>query len=254
MKTKQLFLATGMFISVIACKQTTEKSEENASETNKTAYPMSVCAKSGTTWYEAQVLSENNGTYHVKYYDNMEADLMETEIKKPLSKSDLKPNDRVLAVWRKGIYYEGTVSEISLSGATVVWDDGSTPSLVPFSKIAKGFPKSNLPKYADFTGTEFAVENNGSFVQGKLIETKKGISKMLTTQNSFIEVPESTLVSPLMSTQNIKKGMTVMAIWSSSIYYEGTVTGIQKDGITVSWKDGSKPSFVENGNFFEKKN
>lgn len=245
--TVTLSLASLLFV---ACGE--KESEQAEQETEAVEYPMPVCARYSTSWYEAEVLSEKDGNYHVKYHDGIEADLSKEDVKDLLTKEQIKVNDRVLAVWRSGAFYEGSVTEVKSNGAIVKWDDGSTPSLVAFSKIAKGFPKSNKPKFSDLGGEEVCVETNGSFVLAKLQSSKDGISHVITYSDTELDLPSAAVIKPLKNAASLKVGDKVMAIWSSSIYYPGTITTIDENGIIVKWEDGSKPSFVENGKFYKK--
>jgi hypothetical protein len=90
-----------------------------------------------TSWYDAEVVSISDNIYTIKYYDGSEAEVTSDQIRKILKKEEIKVGDKVLAVWTTDKYYVGTVKEIKADGAIIAWEDGSTPSLVKFGKIAQ---------------------------------------------------------------------------------------------------------------------
>lgn len=245
----RLFAIASMTVVLASCGQTPEVEVPEVP-----AFPKDVCAKYSSTWYEAQLLSEKDGKYHVKYSDGIEADIPKEDVKYALTKEELKMNDRVLAVWQKGAFYEGFISEIKENGAFVTWDDGSTPSLVSFEKIVKGFPKSNKPTFAKSTGNEVCIEVNGSFLQAKIMSEKDGIAHVILYDNTEKDLPSASVINPIRDLKQLKAKDKVLAIWASSVYYPGEVVSLEADGIIVRWEDGSKPSFVKTGQFIKKNN
>lgn len=227
-----------------------QKTEELATEAPE--YPKAVCAKYSNAWYTAEAMSENDGKIHVKYYDGVESDLASDEVKELLMKDDVKVNDRVLAIWAKSSFYEGTVSEVSDNGAMVVWDDGSTPKLVAYGQLAKGFPKSNKQTFAASSGAEVCVSDNGSYLQAKILSEKDGIAHVILYNDTEKDFPSASVISTIRDLKQIKVKDNVYAIWAANVYYPGEVVSIEKDGLIVRWQDGTKPSFVKAGQFIKK--
>lgn len=96
-----------------------------------------VCAAWSTSWYEAEIVSFTDGIYQIIYSDKTQGNLTSDKLRKVLTKEEIKVGDKVLAVWTSGKYYVGTVKEIKADGAIIAWEDGSSPSLAKFGKIAK---------------------------------------------------------------------------------------------------------------------
>jgi len=96
-----------------------------------------VCVLWSTSWYDAEIVSISDNIYNIKYYDGSEDDVTAEKIRKILDKEEIKVGDIVLAVWTSDKYYVGTVKEIKSDGAIIAWEDGSTPSLAKFGKIAQ---------------------------------------------------------------------------------------------------------------------
>ncbi len=96
-----------------------------------------VCASWSTSWYEAEIVSFTDGIYAVKYSDGSQGNLTSDKLRKVLTKDEIKVGEKVLAVWTSDKYYVGTVKEIKADGAIVAWEDGSSPSLAKFGKIAQ---------------------------------------------------------------------------------------------------------------------
>lgn len=230
-----------------SCGQKEEVQEEVVPE-----FPKSVCAKYSNSWSAAEAISETNGKIHVKYFDGIEADLTGDDVKEMLTKEEVKINDRVLAIWSKNTFYEGSISEITENGAKVVWDDGSTPSVVAFNKMAKGFPKSNKLKFTESSGNEVCVKDNGSYLQAKILREKDGVAHVILSDNTERDFPSSSVINPIRDLKQMKVNDKVFAIWASNVYYEGEVVSLEADGIIVRWLDGTKPSFVKLGQFIKK--
>lgn len=99
---------------------------------------MTVAAKwQDNNYYLAEIKAVNNDKFDVAYADGDTATVTVGDLKAIPAQPTLKAGDKVLAVWDKARFYSGTVQEVKASGALVKWDDGSTPSEVPFGKIIK---------------------------------------------------------------------------------------------------------------------
>ncbi len=101
----------------------------------KLAKGTEVGAKEKTHWYLATVLSHDGDEVKVRYYDQTEATLPRNEVKKPLTQKELKEGADVLAIWKTGQFYPGTVKQVTKSGALIRWHDGSPVSEAAFGKI-----------------------------------------------------------------------------------------------------------------------
>lgn len=238
---------SALALTLFSCNSEVAPTEEEVVET-----PKNVCAKYSSVWCEAEIISDENGEIKVKYYDGVEATLTSADIKYPLEKDQIKAGDRVMAVWQKGSFYDGEITEVKEDGAIVKWDDGSSPSLVAYGKIVKGSEKKFKQLYTEASGRVSCLENNGSYTEVKVLSEKDGIAHIIQTDNSEKDVPSSTLIAPITDMTLIKKNDKVFAIWASSVYYPGEVSAKEANGILVRWKDGSKPSFVETGKFIKK--
>lgn len=241
-----------MALSALALTLFSCQSEEAPIEEVVVEKPKNVCALYSNVWCEAKIISDENGEIKVKYYDGVEASLTPDEIKYPLEKEKIKAGDRVMAVWQKGSFYDGEVTEVKDDGAMVKWDDGSSPSLVAYGKIVKGSKKKFNQLYSAATGRVSCLENNGSYTEVKILSEKDGIAHIIQTDNSEKDVPTSTLIVPITDMTKVNVNDKVYAIWASSVFYPGEVSAKEANGILVRWKDGSKPSFVETGKFFKK--
>jgi hypothetical protein len=101
----------------------------------KLAKGTTVAAKEKTSWYLATVVSQDGDDVKVRYYDQTEATLPRSEVKLPLAKKEIKDGADVMAVWKTGRFYMGTVKSVTKTGALIRWHDGSPPSESEFGKI-----------------------------------------------------------------------------------------------------------------------
>ena len=101
----------------------------------KLAKGTSVAAKEKTHYYLASVLEHSGDQVKVRYYDQTEATLPRAEVKLPLAAKEVKEGADVLAVWKTGQFYAGTVKGVTKTGALIRWHDGSPPSEAEFGKI-----------------------------------------------------------------------------------------------------------------------
>jgi len=233
-----LLLVLAFAITLVSCK--TEKKEE----------VKNVCAKWSDVWYEAVVVSETDGKIHVKYYDNAEADLTSADIKYPLAKDKIKVNDRVLAVWTTGKYYPGTVTEVKEEGAMVTWDDGSSASLVAYGKIVEGFPKVEKMTYLTCTGKSICAKwGETSWYEAKIVSETDGVIHAIYYDNYESDITAADIKELITDKSQVKVKDKVLGVWTSGLFYPGTVTKIEDAGITVKWDDGSTPSIVAFGKF-----
>lgn len=95
-----------------------------------------VAAKWSTMWYEATVIGRDGDAYVVKYSDNTIGNVQPAEMRHLLARRDLRVGQHVIAVWRTSTWYPGTVQSLADDGAMIKWDDGGTPSVAPYGKIA----------------------------------------------------------------------------------------------------------------------
>ncbi|HTL83124.1 MAG TPA: hypothetical protein VL651_15530 [Bacteroidia bacterium] len=98
------------------------------------------CAAKWTdgSYWGATITGNTGGKYQIRYDDGTTGEVMLADLKSMCAKEDIKAGDKVLAVWSvNGKMYNGTVQDIQATGATIKWDDGSTPTVVQFSNITK---------------------------------------------------------------------------------------------------------------------
>jgi len=206
-----------------------------------------VCAKWSDKWYEAEIVSETGGKIHVIYSDRTEADLTAADIKYPLEKEKIKVGERVLAVWTTGLYYEGTVEEVKTEGATIKWDDGSTPSLVAYGKIVQGFPKLEKLTYESCKGKGICAKWSGSWYEAKIINKTDNNFRVIYSDGTEGDVAAADTKELITDKTKIAVNDKVLAVWTSGMFYEGTVLKIEDAGATIKWNDGSSPSLVTFG-------
>lgn len=187
-------------------------------------------------------------------------------------KSEPAVGDTVIARWSGPTsMYEGKVEKIDAE-ITVKWSDGSKASEVDkkfvFAKPVKG-DKIKLENgewvFARWgSGTKWY----GSKVLGlgDMIEVKyvSDASTGKVAHHDILKAPEGThqaLKKALISSQLLRDakaagepfkpqnwkpnpGDEVIAIWSASTWYQGTVQSVKENKATVKWKDNSQPSEV----------
>ena len=98
-----------------------------------------VAAKwSDGNYWTAKITAMDGDKYTIMYDDGTNGSVTKADMKPLAQKSDLKVGDHVWAVWSGNArMYEGTVTELQDAGAIIKWNDGSTPSLAAYNKIAK---------------------------------------------------------------------------------------------------------------------
>jgi len=78
----------------------------------------------------ASVETEVAGGYNVRFTDGARATVPESDVI-PMPAGDVfEVGDEVLALWKGGSLYPGTITEESHEGYTVAWHDGDTPLVV----------------------------------------------------------------------------------------------------------------------------
>jgi hypothetical protein len=101
----------------------------------KLAKGTTVAAKEKTSWYQASVVEQDGDQVKVRFYDQTEAVLPRSEVKLPLTAKEVKEGKDVMAVWKTGKFYAGTVKAVTKSGAVIRWQDGSPASEAAFGNI-----------------------------------------------------------------------------------------------------------------------
>ena len=89
------------------------------------------------SWYLATVKKVSDGNYDVDYADNTSGTVTKAQIKTLDKNLKLAVGDKVMAVWSNARFYAGVVQDLKEGGATIKWDDGSSPSFVELGKIYK---------------------------------------------------------------------------------------------------------------------
>jgi len=92
--------------------------------------------KGGSRWYPGKITKVSGDEVYMHYDDGSD------EVLPPLNVAHLnQPNSTiavgqgVLAKWSDNNYYSGTVKSFDDSTVTVKWNDGSTPSKLPYSSV-----------------------------------------------------------------------------------------------------------------------
>jgi phage antirepressor YoqD-like protein len=89
------------------------------------------------SWYLATVKKVTGDKYDVDYADNTSGSVTLAQIKTLDKNLKLAVGDKVMAVWSNAKFYTGAVQDLKEGGATIKWDDGSSPSFVELGKIYK---------------------------------------------------------------------------------------------------------------------
>lgn len=92
--------------------------------------------KGGNRWYPGKITKVSGDEIYVNYDDGSK------EVLPPMNVAHLsQPNSSiavgqaVLAKWTDNNYYSGTVQSFDDSTVTVKWNDGSSPSKLPYSAV-----------------------------------------------------------------------------------------------------------------------
>ena len=89
-------------------------------------------------WYRARITANINGTYAVLYDDASKGRLAPDDLIAIASRSEIHVGDRVLACWEnKPRMFPGKVESINDKTVTVRWEDGSAPSEVALTGVAR---------------------------------------------------------------------------------------------------------------------
>lgn len=89
-------------------------------------------------YWTATITSIDGAKYNIAYDDGTAGSVEKEGLKQLAAQSDLKVGDAVWAVWSGNAkMYQGTIQELQSGGAIIKWNDGSTPSLANYGKIAK---------------------------------------------------------------------------------------------------------------------
>lgn len=94
-----------------------------------------VAAKWSTSWYAATVIGRDGDNWVVKYSDGTTGIVKPEDMRHLLQPGHVYVGQHVYAVWMSGSWYAGKVVAVDDKGATVKWDDGSSPSFAPYGKI-----------------------------------------------------------------------------------------------------------------------
>lgn len=97
-----------------------------------------VCARWHREWYLAEVASVDDGIHAVRYADGDTGSLASRDLI-PISKpSELAAGDRVLACFGdKPRMFPGSVASVKEGVCVVKWEDGTKPTEVPLTKVAR---------------------------------------------------------------------------------------------------------------------
>jgi len=97
-----------------------------------------VAAKWGNSYYIAMIVNSNGSDWDIVYGDGYKKTINSDNIIEIPGDPKLKIGDKVLAIWKNGIkFYSGEVMDTCKLSYKVKWDDGSSPSWVPATRIIK---------------------------------------------------------------------------------------------------------------------
>jgi hypothetical protein len=81
-------------------------------------------------WWIASVEADVDGGYNVRFTDGSRATVPTSDVIPMPDRPVFEVGDEVLALWKGGSLFPGTISEESSEGYTVAWHDGDTPLVV----------------------------------------------------------------------------------------------------------------------------
>ncbi len=85
--------------------------------------------------YLATVTAIDDDSVTVEYSDDGSSATVPAAEVRAIPTTTFAAGDQVLAVWSKGRFYAGTVTEASETSYVVAWDDGSAPSTVQAGQV-----------------------------------------------------------------------------------------------------------------------
>ena len=83
----------------------------------------------------ARVQSLVPGGFAVQFTDGTTASIPASEAVPIPGTPVFATGDQVLALWRDGLMFPGTITNVSSTGYTVAWHDGDTPQLVTLGTL-----------------------------------------------------------------------------------------------------------------------
>jgi hypothetical protein len=86
--------------------------------------------RSRTGYWIAQVEAEAQGGFKVRFTDGATASVPDADVIPIPAEGVFDLGDQVLALWKGGNMFPGTITEESPEGYTVAWHDGDTPIVV----------------------------------------------------------------------------------------------------------------------------
>ena len=115
-----------------------EKPEFIAATPRPVAIGDMVAAQWFRDWYRGKITANINGTYAVLYDDASKGRLAQDDLIPLVRPNEVRIGDRVLACWDNGPrMFPGKVESINRQTATVRWEDGTAPTEVPLTAIAR---------------------------------------------------------------------------------------------------------------------
>lgn len=97
-----------------------------------------VVARWRQAWYAAKVTRVEKNLVHVRYSDGSKARVTKEELIVLADAKEIAEGERVLAGWKnESRMYPGTVTKKNAKTVTVAWEDGSDPSEVELSRVAR---------------------------------------------------------------------------------------------------------------------
>ena len=128
-----VFLAS--FLMLSSCKKENSKVITTG---NSFSIGMTVAAKwMDSNYYLAVIQKVDGNNYDVIYADGATGSVKKEDLRTIPAQISLNVGDKVLAVWAGARFYPGTVEEVTETGATIKWEDGSAPSAAIFGQIIK---------------------------------------------------------------------------------------------------------------------
>jgi hypothetical protein len=133
-------LATGLVAGACGSTSGAATDDTSAASTTPTAAAIAAGDTVAATWtdgnlYLATATSIDGDSIKVKYSDDGTSATLKTAQVRPIPATTFAAGDRVLAVWSKGRFYAGKITEADGQAYVVAWDDGSTPSSVQAGQV-----------------------------------------------------------------------------------------------------------------------
>lgn len=198
-----------------------------------------VAARIEHSWYFATIDATRGDRYHITYGD-AEATVGADQLRPMSEAADLAIGDKVIAVWKAGPkMLPGTIQARAEEGYTIAWDEGA-PSVVKLGMIAKVENAPTRFRVGDSVaarhGRDWYIATIDSIRNGTYRVTYGDGQKARLTARDLRETARA---------RDLAIGDRVLAVRGAGPkMLAGVIHGIDAQGFTIKWNDGSMPSIV----------